>query len=109
MGDNFQNQVQQYAAAMMAAEASADAYMRDAYGEAEWLKVAEWLATEKDFDVREIEAILRSKYMRWASDFNNGKCTASAFKKAWKAWGIKMTGQTAIDDLVVGTFGSLDA
>jgi hypothetical protein len=58
---------------------TADAYMANDYGEREWRRVARWLF-DADYDASEIEAILRSKYMRWSSDHSGGKCTLAAFK-----------------------------
>lgn len=59
-----------------------DAYMTGLYGEREWAKVGRWLAG-LGFDDRKIETILRSKYMRWASDHMNGTCTCAGFKSFW--------------------------
>lgn len=83
------------------AEQVSDAYMTGDYG-SEWTKVGGWLAA-KSFNDKEIEAILRSKYMRWASDHNGGKCTLAGFKKFWAATPA-LTTPEAVADLVAGTF-----
>lgn len=76
-----------------------DAYMTDSYGEREWERCACWLA-EQGLDAAEIEAVLRSKYMRWAEE---GGCCLANFKKFW-AQSPTLTTKAAIDELVAGTF-----
>lgn len=49
------------------AEATADAYMADDYGEAAWRACA-LLLLRRGYTERETAAILRSKHMRWADD-----------------------------------------
>lgn len=80
-----------------------DAYMTDMYGR-EWFGIGRWLALQ-GFDDREIEAILRSKYMRWASDCAGGKCTLAGFKRFWLA-SPSLHNKLAMAELVEGTFAS---
>lgn len=60
------------------AEASADAYKADCYGEAEWVNCARELLSRGLTDL-EVEAFLRSKHMRWAEDFS-GECTVKGLR-----------------------------
>lgn len=44
-----------------------DAYSFDYYGEAEWLKIVQFLFG-KGYNEEDVEQIVRSKHTRWASD-----------------------------------------
>ena len=55
------------------ADRCADAYSFDYFGPDEWREAARMMA-RRGFDVREIEAVLRSKWTRWSRD-----AEASAF------------------------------
>lgn len=55
-----------------------DAYSSERYGPFNWRKAAAMLARKK-FTADEIDAILRSKWMRWAADAaGRGNCQAKA-------------------------------
>jgi len=54
------------------------AYSFFSYGKKEFINIINWLIHNRYTDV-EIEAILRSKLMRWGADHNNGKGTLDAF------------------------------
>jgi hypothetical protein len=49
------------------AAATSDAYSHSRYGGAAWTACARMLA-RREFDADQIEAIMRSKWMRWAAD-----------------------------------------
>lgn len=49
------------------AEATADAYSHDAFGDREWLRSTHMLI-DMGYTDEEVEAILRSKWTRWARD-----------------------------------------
>jgi hypothetical protein len=57
------------------AERTADAYSYDNYGEASWRACAAMLL-RRGYSDEEAEAILRSKWTRWAADSTN--------RKSWK-------------------------
>lgn len=54
------------------------AYMYDAYGETEIRDIARFLL-EQGHLMSETAAVIRSKHMRWASDWSDGLCTRGAF------------------------------
>jgi hypothetical protein len=56
--------------------ATADAHMHDHYGEQDWRKIVGFLLHQIPAD--KVEAVLRSKYMRWSSD--DGPSTLEGFK-----------------------------
>lgn len=70
------------------AEETADAYMADAYGESAWAACADFLL-RKGYTSLQVQAVLRSKWMRWADDSEgagNGNYTNSAaFKRYYNA------------------------
>jgi len=76
--------------AELAASRTTDAYMHDSYGEKAWLVCAKYLAL-RGLTGPQIEAVLRSKHMRWADDCEgrgNGKKTNSAaFRRYWAKGG----------------------
>lgn len=85
------------------AKRSSDAYMADDYGTTEWLKVTRWLMKEQGLTALAAEAVLRSKYMRWAEQGDG--CNLKAFKEFWR--GSKtLTTAAAIQELVDGTFNN---
>lgn len=49
-------------------EATQDAYMRGWYGERRWNREIKWLLEVCDLKPVEVEAIMFSKYPRWAED-----------------------------------------
>jgi hypothetical protein len=53
------------------AEKTKDAYSFDRYGERCWLASVKFLLTH--FAANQVEWILRSKHMRWAGDFSEGR------------------------------------
>ena len=54
---------------------TADAYSADRY--ASWVACARLLVTVRGYSLREAEAILRSKWMRWAADVQRGPATVA--------------------------------
>jgi hypothetical protein len=60
------------------AQATADALMHDSYGEAEWEKIIGYLVYQIPED--RVEAVMRSKYPRWAADRTRGKPSFEGFK-----------------------------
>lgn len=54
-----------------------DAYSFSAYGSKNWLACIEMLAA-RGYDIRQVEAILRSKWSRWAADAHQGRGNATA-------------------------------
>lgn len=88
-----------------------DAYSWDRYGDRYWRKVVDGL-NDRGYDAQEIEAILRSKWMRWAIDMT-AQCqrmTASKFFSVFdgpRMAGMLRRGQTLRDgiaELVRETF-----
>jgi hypothetical protein len=84
-----------------------DAYSFDTYGESGW-RGAIAMLVRRGYDDRQIEAILRSKWTRWAGDMsnkphgrNNGADLARFLDTA------KGTTAKDVDELVIGTFGAL--
>lgn len=57
---------------------TADAFMHDAYGEAEWRKIVGFLVYQIPED--RVAAIMRSKYPRWAADRTKGRPSFEGFK-----------------------------
>lgn len=78
-----------------------DAYSYSRYGKAAWLKAIELLFVV-GYTEEQVEAILRSKYMRWAADafsVQEGEqevCTGGEIIQYRDKWGID------VDDLVDG-------
>jgi hypothetical protein len=85
------------------AERTADAYYASNYGK-HWRPIIRWLG-EKGWSEQEVEAIVRSKYMRWAND-HSGRCTIKGFQSFYvladERW--HYFSNTAIDELVDQTF-----
>jgi hypothetical protein len=83
-------------------EATADAYSFEAYGQHEWLKAIGYLMG-MGYDDRQIEAVLRSKWTRWASDAYS---TYDGKGRWLKEFVERHAGQPDydIDALVAGTF-----
>jgi len=98
------------------AEKSRDAYSADRY--ASWQAVAALLLA-RGYDATEAEAIMRSKWTRWAADVNGaayGKVPAKAvgdflddMAKRPKRHGIKTSVADAVIALVAETFGGPEA
>jgi hypothetical protein len=93
------------------AELTQDAYMADAYGKS-WRTCAMVLINMGLGD-KQIEAVLRSKHMRWADDScgrGDGKQTNSAaFERYMHRWITRDGGQVVsqqIQQLTIETFGS---
>ena len=65
-------------------ELTADAYSRDRYTDAGWRGSIQKMA-RAGYSSRQIEAVLRSKHMRWAADNagRNGSTTAANFEAYW--------------------------
>lgn len=88
------------------AEQTSDAYSFDRYGS--WLACAT-LLVRRGYSVDECEAILRSKWMRWAADASSnryGRCSSADLARYLD----KQTNLKArVRELVVGTFGSAAA
>ena len=78
------------------------AYSFSNYGEENWMDIIEWMASE-GYTPGEVEQVLRSKLMRWASDMANakGKVTLEDFKK-YNTYYMENRGKktTEIDDLL---------
>ena len=81
------------------ADRTSDAYMAGSYGSS-WLICARLLL--KLYDERTAEAILRSKYMRWASD-HSGRASSNSLKVFMEKY-PDMFSEKALVDLVEGTF-----
>jgi len=93
------------AQALAVAAATQDAYSFEAYGEQGWRGCALLLRT-RGLDKFEIEAVLRSKHMRWAAD-DAGKtkgCTSADLERHLANPRTEFT-HTAIAALVQQTFG----
>lgn len=91
-------------AAALAAKCS-DAYSYDRYTDTGWWSCVRFLQ-RKGYDDREIEAVLRSKYMRWASD-DTGKAYGNANSKDLERFIERCASlftPKAIADLVADTF-----
>jgi hypothetical protein len=88
-----------------------DAYSAPTYGERNWKMIIRWLS-KKGYDAQAIEAIIRSKYMRWAYDMSAAtlpgfkifydKCVTD-YDKRGDARNEYFTPR-AIDQLIDGTF-----
>ena len=99
--------------AVALAEATADAYSWDNYGEARWLACARMLL-RRGYTEREAEAILRSKWTRWAAD-------RASSRKGWRYGRTNSAdlarmlehgaepGSREVAQLVAGTFGSCES
>lgn len=81
-----------------------DAYSYDRYGSKGWTACVRLLA-KRGYDAREIEAIMRSKWTRWAGDMSNkpyGKCNSADLARFLdKGQGISAS---EVADLVRETF-----
>lgn len=80
-----------------------DAYSADRYGS--WPAVAQRLL-DMGYDDREVEAVMRSKYTRWAADQSDrpyGSVPAHAISDMRARW-PQMFSKEEIDNLVAGTF-----
>ena len=91
------------------AERTKDAYSADRY--ASWAQVARVLFRE-GLNEREVEAVMRSKWTRWAADQDGsryGRVPAVAvtryLNRAFRETGLKGL-QAELDELVAGTFRS---
>jgi len=91
---------------MRFAEATADAYSHDAYGETSWRECCRMLA-RRGYNSQAIEAIMRSKWTRWAGDHASkgervtSKDLARFMDDCFTADRIA----AEVRDLVLGTFG----
>lgn len=67
------------------AEATQDAYSYDRYTRPGWVGAARKMAAA-GYNAQQVEAVLRSKHMRWASDAagRSGFTTAADFAKYWE-------------------------
>jgi hypothetical protein len=89
------------------AERTADAYSYDRYGAQNWERVAR-LLLKRGYTSRQAEAIMRSKWMRWAGDSAAGRYRYGAVRaKAVAEWLDKynpnhLSGD--LNELVAGTF-----
>jgi hypothetical protein len=87
------------------AERTSKAYSYENYGAASWRQCIRILA-KRGYDERQIEAILRSKWMRWAgsvSDKPYGKVTSADLARFLNDPGNKID-QRAVDELTRQTF-----
>lgn len=91
------------------AEITQDAYMAQDYGSS-WERCAR-LLLNLSLTRNQVEAVLRSKHMRWADDCfgrgNGQKSNSAAFKRYLDNW-IKTEGKNWLNEvreLTVGTFG----
>lgn len=97
-------------AAMVAARTQ-DAFSWDRYAPKEWAKICGHLAA-MGWNELQIEAVLRSKWTRWAADQSErpyGKITARDFVN-WLASGAWTPDdlEERVEELVVGTFPAID-
>ena len=86
------------------ADQTSDAFSFDRY--ASWTGCVQMLA-RRGYDRREIEAILRSKWMRWAHDNSNkpyGRSTSVDLARFLDANKHRGCGQGDVNELVAGTF-----
>ncbi len=67
-----------YRAIHSISRSTADARMHDAYGETEWEKIIGYLVHQIPED--RVDAVMRSKYPRWAADRTKGKPSFEGFK-----------------------------
>lgn len=92
--------------AVYIADTTSDAYSWDMYEEARWLACVRMML-KRGYNEREVEAILRSKYMRWTADTVHPKRPNSAdlarFLDADKK--NRQPGGGDVNELVAGTFG----
>lgn len=65
------------------AQLTAEAHMHDTYGREEWLKVIAGLA-QRNFEVMEIIAVLRSSWMRHCTDDYTAKSFLKYFDRDMK-------------------------
>lgn len=86
---------------------TSDAYSYDRYGEQGWRACVK-LLIRRGYTAREIEAILRSKWMRWAGDSSErnhyghyNSADLATFLDSNKHRGCS---QTDVNELVAGTF-----
>jgi hypothetical protein len=101
------------ARALVLAERTADAYSWDNYGEKGWLSAARELLRRK-YTERQAEAILRSKWTRWAGDMATNRSSWRYGRTTGADLGRFIDSIEAnervrmVNELEVGTFGSLE-
>ncbi len=66
------------------AESTQDAYSFDRYGESAWLACCKMLS-QRGYTDKQIEAIMRSKWMRWCGDMS-GKAYGKVTSKDLAYW-----------------------
>jgi len=105
-GDVVPVTIKEHAQAL--ATKTADAYSWDNYGEKRWLDCCLMLL-KRGFTEREAEAILRSKWTRWAGDMASDKGRTYGHVRASdlaRFIDAQRHLKRDVADLVVGTFGS---
>jgi hypothetical protein len=96
--------------AIQLAERTNDAYSYDNYGEVGWRSAARELL-RRGYDDRQVEAILRSKFTRWAADMASGREGWRYGRTTGADLGRFLDSMSAddrkrsVDELVIGTFG----
>jgi hypothetical protein len=95
------------------AERTADAFAWDSYRPGAWLACCRLLA-KRGYTAREIEAIVRSKWMRWAGDMDEGgggrrygRYTADTLRRFLEHETARVGAaghERQVADLVAGTF-----
>jgi hypothetical protein len=79
-------------------------YSFDNYGEENWRDIIQWLL-EKGYSSVEVEAVMRSKLMRWSADHSNkdyGTNTLEDFQKFNTHWGKKTQVEDFLDKYIRG-------
>jgi len=89
------------------ADATADAFSWDTYGEQAWRACCRMLA-RRGYNAREIEAIMRSKWTRWAGDHANKSARVNSADLARfmdECYADPTRRAAEVRELVLGTFG----
>lgn len=86
-------------------EELSDAYSTDNYN-GTWIPCIKMLR-KRGYDDRQVEAIIRSKWTRWAADSSDKRYGRNNSKDLARFLDAQKNLAAEVADLVVGTFGSL--
>lgn len=79
-----------------------DAYSFGIYSRREWLRITRFLLHEEGYSDIDVEEILRSKHMRWASDHADGDrhMTLAKFQAYYNFDGFRKSNKTYIAEML---------
>lgn len=83
-----------------------DAYSTSYYRDGNWIPCIKMLR-RRGFDDRQVEAIIRSKWTRWAADSSENRCGLINSADLSRFLDSVFDLDAQVKELVVGTFGNL--